>query len=329
MGLLVEGKWHDQWYDTESTDGKFVRQQSQFRNWITTDGSAGPTGKEGFKAEHDRYHLYVCYACPWAHRTLIMRELKGLTASIGVSAVHPLMLENGWTFDKDEYGATGDDLYQLDYAYQLYIKQQSNYSGRVTVPILWDKKTEQIVSNESADIIRMLNTAFDSIGANPVDFYPSELQQSIDEVNAWIYPSINNGVYRAGFATTQEAYSEAVVELFNALDKAERVLSNKRYLTGCSITEADWRLFTTLIRFDVVYVQHFKCNIRRIEDYPNLSGYLRDLYQQPGIADTVNFKHIKQHYCQSHPTINPYGIIPEGPELDFTKAHNRNHLSRS
>ncbi|GLR64478.1 glutathione S-transferase family protein [Marinospirillum insulare] len=326
MGLLVEGQWHDKWYDTESTGGKFVRQESQFRNWITADGSAGPTGKEGFKAEHDRYHLYVSYACPWAHRTLIMRELKGLTESIGVSAVHPLMLEHGWTFDTDDLGANGDDLYQLDYAYQLYIKQQPDYTGRVTVPILWDKKTEQIVSNESADIIRMLNTAFDSLGANPVDFYPAELKQSIDEINAWVYPNINNGVYKSGFATTQEAYSEAVVELFNALDKAEQILSNQRYLTGSSITEADWRLFTTLIRFDAVYVQHFKCNIRQIDDYPNLSGYLRDLYQQPGIAGTVNLKHIKQHYCQSHPTINPYGIIPEGPELNLTKPHNRNHL---
>lgn len=325
MGLLVEGKWVDKWYDTKSTGGKFVRQQSQFLNWITADASAGPTGKAGFKAEHGRYHLYVCYACPWAHRTLIMRELKGLTGSISVSAVHPLMLENGWTFDKDEDGANGDDLYQLDFLYQLYLKQQPDYTGRVTVPILWDKKTEQIVNNESADIIRMLNTAFDGIGANAVDFYPSELQPSIDEINAWVYPSINNGVYKAGFATTQEAYSEAVVELFKALDKVEQILSSKRYLTGSSITEADWRLFTTLIRFDAVYVQHFKCNIRRIDDYPNLSGYLRDLYQQPGIAGTVNLKHMKQHYCQSHPTINPYGIIPEGPELDFTKSHNR-HL---
>lgn len=323
MGLLVEGKWQDKWYDTQSTGGKFVRQQSQFRNWITADGSAGPTGEAGFKAEHGRYHLYVCYACPWAHRTLIMRELKGLTDSISVSAVHPLMLENGWTFDKDNFGANGDDLYNLNYLYQLYLKQQPDYTGRVTVPILWDKKTEQIVNNESADIIRMLNTAFNNIGANEVDFYPSELQQSIDEINAWVYPSINNGVYKSGFATSQEAYSEAVIELFNALDKADNILSKNRYLTGNTITEADWRLFTTLVRFDAVYVQHFKCNIRRIEDYPNLSGYLRDLYQQPGVAGTVNLKHIKQHYCQSHPTINPYGIIPEGPEIDFTKTHNR------
>lgn len=326
MGLLVEGKWHDKWYDTKSTGGKFVRQESQFRNWITADGSAGPTGKAGFKAEHGRYHLYVCYACPWAHRALIMRELKGLTQSIGVSAVHPLMLENGWTFDKDEHGANGDDLYQLDYLYQLYIKQQPDYTGRVTVPVLWDKKTEQIVNNESADIIRMLNTAFDGIGANALDFYPSELQPNIDALNAWIYPSINNGVYRAGFATSQEAYSEAVIELFNALDKAENILSKSRYLTGNTITEADWRLFTTLVRFDPVYVQHFKCNIRRIADYPNLSGYLRDLYQQPGVAGTVNLKHIKQHYCQSHPTINPYGIIPEGPELDLNTPHNRDSI---
>lgn len=325
MGLLVEGRWQDKWYDTQSTGGKFVRQQSQFRNWITADGSAGPSGKSGFKAEAGRYHLYVCYACPWAHRALILRELKGLTQSISVSAVHPLMLENGWTFNKDDFGANGDDLYQLDFLYQLYIKQQPDYTGRVTVPILWDKKTEQIVNNESADIVRMLNTAFNNIGASKADFYPKALQQSIDEINSWVYPNINNGVYKAGFATSQKAYSEAVIELFNALDKTEDILSNKRYLTGNSITEADWRLFTTLIRFDAVYVQHFKCNIRRIEDYPNLSGYLRDLYQQPGIANTVNLKHIKQHYCQSHPTINPYGIIPEGPELNFSKPHNRDN----
>ena len=328
MGLLVEGKWQDQWYDTEATGGRFQRDLSRFRNWVTVDGSAGPSGSDGFKAEPNRYHLYVSLACPWAHRTLIYRKLKGLEDMISVSAVHPLMHENGWTF-QDGPGVIADPIFNADYMYQIYTAAQSDYTGRVTVPVLWDKKNNTIVSNESSEIIRMFNSAFDDVGANKeVNFLPEDLRSEIDELNDFIYPNINNGVYKSGFATTQEAYDEAVVDLFKALDTIEARLENNRYLTGDTITEADWRLFTTLVRFDPVYVGHFKCNIRRIVDYPNLWGYTRDLYQVPGVAETVNMDHIKSHYYGSHDTINPTLIVPRGPDIDFMSAHGREKLAK-
>ncbi|WP_198331147.1 glutathione S-transferase family protein [Psychrobacter aquimaris] len=325
MGLLVDGKWQDKWYDTEENGGRFEREDAGFRNWVTVDGSAGPTGVGGFQAEADRYHLYVSLACPWAHRTLVYRKLKGLEDIIPISVVHPFMGEHGWTFAEGK-GVIADPLIHADYAYELYIKAKPNYTGRVTVPILWDKKTNTIVSNESSEIIRMFNSAFDEVGALAGDFSPASLLPEIDDINAFVYTTINNGVYKAGFSTTQEAYEEAVIELFAALDTLEARLADKRYLTGSTITEADWRLFTTLVRFDAVYVGHFKCNLRRIIDYPNLWGYLRDLYQVPGIAETVNMGHIKQHYYTSHANINPTRIIPIGPAIDFTTAHNRDQL---
>jgi glutathionyl-hydroquinone reductase len=328
MGMLVEGKWQDVWYDTKVTKGHFKRSESQFRNWITPDGSAGPTGKAGFKAEAGRYHLYVSLACPWAHRTLIFRKLKGLEDLISVSVVDYLMLENGWEFKKRE-GATGDDLLGSDYLYQVYLKADASYSGRVTVPVLWDKQQNTIVSNESAEIIRMMNSAFDGLTGSNLDFYPADLQSEIDDLNAVVYDQVNNGVYKAGFATTQEAYEEAVTALFKTLDMLDQRLDTSRYLFGDAPTEADWRLFTTLLRFDPVYVGHFKCNIRRIADYPNLSGYLRDLYQQPGVAETCNLFHIKHHYYESHKTINPTGIVPVGPALDLEAAHGREGLRNS
>lgn len=316
MGLLIEGVWHDQWYDTTKTKGKFVRQASQFRNWITPDGSAGITGKSGFKAELGRYHLYVSLACPWAHRTLIFRTLKALENIIPVSVVHWFMGENGWTFAPGE-GVIPDCLFNAEYLYQIYTQADSNYSGRVTVPILWDKKTHTIVNNESSEIIRMFNSAFDNIGATDGDYYPMVLREEIDSINDRIYHNINNGVYKCGFATTQQAYEEALTPLFETLDWVEERLSTKQYLMGDVITEADWRLFTTLVRFDAVYVGHFKCNIRRMVDYPHIWNYLRKLYQVEGIAEIVNFKHIKGHYYESHKTINPTGIVPVGPEIDF------------
>ena len=327
MGLLVKGQWQDKWYDTDSTGGHFERSAARFRNWVTADGAAGPDGQGGFRAEPGRYHLYVSLACPWAHRTLILRELKGLNDMIGVSVVNPLMLEHGWPLNQDFPDATGDDLYGLDYLYQLYLKADANYSGRVTVPVLWDRQQQTIVSNESADIIRMFNSAFDQIGARPGDYYPPALRDEIDAINARVYDRVNNGVYKAGFATTQEAYQQAVTALFDELDWLEERLSRQRWLVGDQITEADWRLFTTLVRFDPVYVGHFKCNLRRIADYPALSGYLRDLYQQPGIASTVNLMHIKHHYYRSHPTINPTRVVPAGPEIDYHAPHNRAQLS--
>ena len=326
MGLLQDGKWVDQWYDTKSTGGHFKRSESQFRNWITADGSAGPSGLSGFKAEKDRYHLYVSLACPWADRTLIFRALKGLEDYISVSVVDPLMVENGWEFRSEETrteGATDDALFGSDYLYQVYLKADPNYSGRVTVPVLWDKHQNTIVSNESAEIIRMFNSAFNDLTGNRLDFYKDALRREIDELNDWIYPTINNGVYKAGFATSQGAYEKAFNALFEALDRLEERLSTKRYLIGTTLTEADWRSFTTLIRFDAVYVGHFKCNLRRIEDYPNISGYLRELYQVPGIKETVNMRHIKEHYYRSHKTINPTGVVPSGPELDFDAPHGR------
>ena len=325
MGLLVDGKWHTDWYDTKSTGGKFERKASSFRHWVTADGSAGPSGDAGFKAEVGRYHLYVSLACPWAHRTIIYRKLKGLEKMISMSVVNAFMGDEGWTFE-DGDGVIPDEVLGATRMHQVYTAAQADYTGRVTIPVLWDKKTQTIVSNESSEIIRMFNSAFDSLGAKAVNFSPNELLPQIDELNAFIYPNINNGVYRAGFATTQQAYEDAVKDVFMALDKLEGMLANQRYLVGGQITEVDWRLFTTLIRFDAFYVGHFKCNVKRIADYPNLSGYLRDLYQQPGIAETVNIPYIKEHYYASHETINPSGVVPVGPEDDFFSPHTRAQL---
>ena len=329
MGLLVDGKWVDQWYDTASTGGRFVRKDAAFRSWITPDGAAGPTGEAGFKAEPGRYHLYVSLACPWAHRTLIFRALKGLQGMIDVSVVSPLMRESGWTFRDDFDGVVADPLHGAEFAHQIYTKADPSYTGRVTVPILWDKKTGTIVSNESSEIIRMFNSAFDDAGAKPGDYYPGDLRPEIDAVNALIYNTVNNGVYKAGFATTQGAYEEAVGALFETLDTLEQRLADRRYLLGDRITEADWRLFTTLVRFDPVYVGHFKCNIRRIADYPNLWGYTRDLYQRPGVAETVDMAHIKTHYYASHQTINPTGVVPAGPDIDFSAPHGRDQIGHA
>ena len=322
MGLLVDGQWQDKWYDTKSTGGRFKRQESQFRNWITPDGSPGPTGEGGFKAEPGRYHLYVSLACPWAHRTLIFRKLKGLEQMISLSVVHWAMLDEGWTFQEGE-GVIPDTVNKARVMHQVYTTADPVYTGRVTVPVLWDKERETIVSNESAEIIRMLNSAFDGIGATPGDYYPEALREEIDAINARVYDNVNNGVYKSGFATTQEAYEEAVKPLFATLDDLDARLAGKRYLTGDTITEADWRLFTTLVRFDAVYVGHFKCNLRRIADYPHLSGYLRELYQWPGVRETVNFTHIKNHYYYSHETINPHRVVPLGPVLDLDAPHGR------
>ncbi|RJG11130.1 glutathione S-transferase family protein [Pseudomonas cavernicola] len=330
MGLLIDGHWHDQWY-AASEGGRFQREKAQRRNWITRDGEPGPSGGGGFRAEAGRYHLYVSLACPWAHRTLILRKLKGLESLIDVSVVSWLMAEHGWTFEQS-HGSTGDALDGLSYLHQRYTADDTNYTGRVTVPLLWDKQLKRIVSNESAEIIRMFNSAFDGLTApqgqdsSRLDFYPAPLQREIDSLNEQIYPAVNNGVYRAGFATSQEAYAEAFDELFSELDYLEELLDQKRYLAGEYLTEADWRLFTTLIRFDAVYYSHFKCNQRRIEDYPNLSNWLRELYQWPGIAPTVDFSHIKGHYYASHRTINPTGIVPKGPALDFSRPHDRERL---
>ncbi|MFZ1874395.1 MAG: glutathione S-transferase family protein [Chania sp.] len=323
MGQLVDGVWQDTWYDTTATGGRFKRSTAQFRNWVTAGGQAGAHGNGGFKAEADRYQLYVSLACPWAHRTLLMRKLKGLEQIIPVSVVHPLMLENGWTFGEDFPATTGDALYHADFLYQIYLRADPHYSGRVTVPVLWDKQQQTIVSNESADIIRMFNSEFDAIGARAGDYYPAELRAQIDELNGWIYDSVNNGVYKAGFATRQEAYDEAVHGVFAALERLERILEQHRYLTGNRLTEADLRLWTTLIRFDPVYVTHFKCDQRRISDYPNLYGFLRDIYQIPGMADTVNMAHIRHHYYRSHATLNPHGIISIGPTQDLNTPHGR------
>ncbi len=323
MGLLVDGVWQDRWYSTKETGGKFERSESRFRNWITADGSPGPSGKGGFSAEAGRYHLYVSYACPWAHRTLIYRSLKGLEEMISVSVVHWLMKENGWTFEADEHGIVGDKLYGSEFAHQIYTRADPLYSGRVTVPILWDTKLGTIASNESSEIIRMFNSAFNGIGASQGDYYPAGKRAEIDALNARIYETLNNGVYRCGFATTQEAYNGAVIPLFETLDFLEEILSRKRFLAGDQPTEADWRLLPTLLRFDPVYHGHFKCNIKRLIDYPNLWPYTRDLYQWPGVAGTFSIKHAKRHYYESHESINPTGIVPEGPVLDFDAPHGR------
>lgn len=317
MGLLVDGVWHDEWYNTKSTGGRFIRTDSQFRHWVTADGSAGPTGEAGFKAEKGRYHLYLSYACPWAHRTLIMRKLKGLEDFISVSFVNPYMLEKGWTFE-DYPGVIGDPIHHTKYLYEVYLAADSNYSGRVTVPVLWDKQTETIVNNESSEIIRMLNSAFDEIGAKPGNYSPEEWIEEIDKMNELVYDNVNNGVYKAGFATEQSVYEEEVTHLFETLDKLELHLEDRTYLVGNQLTEADIRLWTTLIRFDPVYFGHFKCNIRPLVDYPNLWYFTRMIYNLEGIAETVNMDHIQHHYYGSHPTINPNGIVPVGPELDYS-----------
>lgn len=309
MGKLVQGIWHDEWYDTKSTGGAFVREDAGFRSQIEPGGR--------FTPDSGRYHLYVSLACPWAHRTLIMRKLKGLESHIDVSVVHPHMLDQGWTYDPPE------PLYGYTRHYQLYTHAKADYSGRVTVPVLWDKREATIVNNESAEIIRLFNSSFDSLTGNTDDYYPAHLRDEIERVNQRVYDSINNGVYKSGFATTQQAYEEACRDLFDALDWVEGLLAERRYLAGAQITEADWRLFTTLVRFDPVYHGHFKCNLRRIQDYPHLSGYLRELYQWPGVAETVDFHHIKQHYYYSHESINPTRIVPLGEGPDLTLAHGR------
>ena len=322
MGLLINGEWHDQWYNTEKSGGDFQREDAQLRHWVTADGSAGPSGDSGFKAESGRYHLYVSLACPWAHRTLIFRQLKQLQDHISVSVVSPDMLQQGWSFDRQQ-GSSGDPLYQLDYLHQLYTRNKADYSGRVTVPVLWDKHSQRIVSNESAEIIRMFNSAFNELTGDTQDFYPQPLQADIDTINQQIYQDVNNGVYRCGFATSQAAYEQAYQRLFSTLDELEARLSRQRYLCGDQLSEADWRLFTTLIRFDAVYHGHFKCNRQRLEDYLHLSGYVRELFQWPGIADTVDFGHIKRHYYFSHDTINPTRIVPLGPDIDYRSPHLR------
>ncbi|KEP69981.1 hypothetical protein DL1_21075 [Thioclava dalianensis] len=327
MGLLQNGQWVDKWYDTKSTDGRFVRKPSAFRNWVTADGAAGPSGTGGFKAEPDRYHLYVSLACPWAHRTMVFRTLKGLQEMIPLSIVHWFMGSDGWTFAPGD-GSTPDAILNADFLHQVYTAAKSDFSGRVTVPVLWDKHQNTIVSNESADIIRMFNAAFDGVGAIAGDYYPAADRVEIDALNARIYDTVNNGVYKAGFATTQAAYEEAVVPLFETLDWLEERLGTQRYLLGDHQTEADWRLWTTLVRFDPVYVGHFKCNLRRMADYPNLSGYVRDLYQTPGIAETVDIPYIKKHYYGSHETVNPTRIVPIGPVIDYSAPHDRARLAK-
>ena len=319
MGLLVDGKWLDQWYDTASSGGRFIRSDAQFRNWITPDGSAGPSGTDGFKAEAGRYHVYVSLACPWANRVLILRALKGLEQMISMSIVNPYMGENGWTFEPGP-GVVADPVGQAAYMYEIYLRAEPTYSGRVTVPVLWDLKRNTIVNNESSEIIRMLNSAFDGMGAKVGDYAPVELLPQIDAINAEIYDAVNNGVYKVGFATAQDVYEHEVTKLFVYLDKLETRLESQRYLLGDKVTEADWRLFTTLIRFDAVYHGHFKCNLKRLADYKNLWRYTRELYHWPGVASTVNFDHIKQHYYRSHHSINPNGIVPAGPLLDLEPA---------
>jgi len=325
MGFLLDGVWRE---DEARNDarGAFLRPATTFRNWVTPDGGPGPSGTGGFPAQAGRYHLYVSLACPWAHRTLIFRKLKTLEDAISVSIVSPEMLGKGWTFDTST-GSTGDAVNGTATLAEVYLIADPHFTGRVTVPVLWDKERRTIVNNESAEIIRMFNTAFDAVTGNPTDYYPAPLRADIDRLNERIFTTVNNGVYRAGFATTQQAYEEAFVALFETLDDLDGRLSTQRYLMGAALTEADWRLFTTLIRFDAVYVGHFKCNRRRIADYPNLSNYLRDLYQASGVAETVSIPHIKRHYYFSHRKINPSGIVPLGPELDFAAPHDRGRFA--
>ena len=322
MGMLVEGTWQDVWYDTKSTGGKFVRSTAPFRNWVTADGSAGPSGEGGFAAEPGRYRLYVSYACPWAHRTLIVRALKGLEEMIPVSVVHWRMLENGWTFE-DGPGVVADPVMSAEFLHQLYTRSAPDYTGRVTVPVLYDTQRDVIVSNESSEIIRMLNTAFDHLGARSGDFYPEPLSEEIDAVNARVYDAVNNGVYKAGFATEQAPYEAAVGELFAALDELEARLEDRRWLVGDRFTEADIRLFTTLVRFDAVYYSHFKTNLARLQDYPNLWAYTREIFQMPEVRASVDLEHIKRHYYESQRTVNPTGVYPIGPRIDFDAPHGR------
>mgnify|MGYP006086505585 CR=1 FL=1 len=330
MGMLIDGEWSTKWYDTQSTGGAFKRSVAQFRNWVTADGSPGPSGEGGFKAESGRYHLYISHACPWANRTLIFRQLKGLVPHVGVSAVHPDMLDDGWTFEKSEtWPSVGDALFGLPFMRDLYNKSQPGLTSRITVPVLWDTQHGVIVSNESSEIIRMFNSAFDGITGNSQDYWPQELRQAIEPVNERIYNTVNNGVYKAGFATTQGAYDQAVHALFDTLDWLEERLSTQRYLMGERLTEADWRLFTTLVRFDLVYHQHFKCNRKRIVDYPQLWAYTRALYQIDRIRDNVRFDHIVRHYHYSHESINPHRILPINPVLDWDAPHGRARLSPS
>jgi len=325
MGLLIDGIWHDRWYDTKSTGGRFERQQSRFRSWVTPDGAPGPSGEGGFAAEPGRYHLYASLACPWAQRTLIFRALKGLQDMISLSIVHWRMLEHGWTFEPAP-GVMPDPIHKAAYLYQVYVAADPAYSGRVTTPVLWDRKRATIVNNESAEIIRMFNSAFDGVGARAGDYYPPALRDEIDALNARIYQTVNNGVYRAGFATSQDAYEEAVAPLFETLDWLEERLARRRYLCGAQLTEADLRLLPTLLRFDLVYHGHFKCNLRRLVDYPNLWAYTRDMVQTPGVLETFNAEHAKRHYYESHRKLNPSGIVPLGPLVDFTAPHGRERL---
>ncbi len=322
MGLLVDGKWQDKWYDTKSTGGRFKRESAKFRNWVTPDGAPGPTGDGGFAAEPGRYHLYVSYACPWAHRTLIFRQLKGLTEMIGLSVVHWFMGDQGWMFASGD-GVIPDPNVGATHMHNVYTAAKSDFTGRVTVPVLWDKQKNTIVSNESSEIIRMFNSAFDGVGGSGPDFYPEDLRPQIDAINPVVYDTVNNGVYKSGFATSQAAYEEAVSALFATLDDLEARLERQPFLAGDRITEADWRLFTTLLRFDPVYVGHFKCNLRRLVDYPNLWNYTKQLYQVPGVAQTCNLDHIKRHYYGSHESINPTRIVPRGPQIDYATPHDR------
>jgi putative glutathione S-transferase len=321
MGKLVEGKWQAKG-DRSVQGGRFFRPETQFRNWVTVDGSPGPSGEGGFKAEPGRYHLYVSLACPWAHRTLIFRKLKKLTEAISVSVVEPHMLSEGWEFNE----TWPDHLYGSSALYQLYVMANPKYSGRANVPVLWDKERKTIVSNESSEIIRMFNSAFNEFGDASLDFYPEPLRLEIDALNSVVYENVNNGVYRAGFAPSQEAYEEAFRALFNTLDELDQRIDEQRFLVGDALTEADWRLFTTLVRFDAVYYVHFKCNRRRIAEYPNLSGYLSDLFQMPGVKETVDIEHIKQHYYFSHDRINPTRIVPLGPLLIIDAPHDRDRF---
>jgi len=323
MGLLIDGVWHDKWYDTKKTGGRFERQAATFRDWVTADGSSG------FKAEPGRYHLYVSYACPWAHRTLIVRKLKRLEEHIAVSVVDPRMGKNGWEFG-DFPGSTADQVMGARFLHEIYTAARPDMTGRVTVPVLWDTKTGTIVNNESADVIRMLNGAFDEVGADAsVDLYPHDLREAIAAINGPVYKNVNNGVYRAGFATSQEAYEEAHDDLFGTLDMLEERLAGQRYLVGARLTEADWRLFTTLVRFDPVYHGHFKCNRQKLNEFPNLWNYLLELYQFPGVSETVRLDHIKTHYYWSHTSINPTRIVPKGPAIDYAAPHNRGRLPRA
>jgi len=326
MGLLIDGVWRDQWYDTKGAGGRFVRPRTTFRNWVTSDGKAGSTGGAGFAAAPGRYHLYVSLACPWAHRTLIMRALKGLETLVSLSVVHWRMLEHGWTFAAGP-GVIADPVQGAEFLYQVYLAADRSYTGRVTTPVLWDRQAGTIVNNESAEIVRMFNSAFDGIGAHSGDYYPADLRDEIDALNERIYEDVNNGVYKAGFATTQAAYEEAAGKLFETLDWLEARLARQRYLCGGRVTEADIRLLVTLLRFDLVYYSHFKCNLRRIADYPGLSGYVRDLYQLPGIAATFDAEHVKRHYYESHRTLNPSGVVPVGPAVDFAGPHERARLA--